>query len=155
MFALPRFTMTDSFADLDRFRLTANALPLPVSDISPQDPYLKEEPLATGFSVHESLTGDLGSLSCFSSVHGQPELEIIGNRIELRHEENFDQNRIRINCTLPGPTSSDLDAIPRWRWFGMLLSMQDALIEEIDEVEEEYSKENPDSIVIHEQAALP
>ncbi len=122
MMALPRFTMTDSFADLDRFRLTANALPLPVSDIEPEDPYIKDNSPITGFTIHPSLSSELDSLSCFSSAYGRPQIEAIGNRIELRHEGNLDQTRIRINCTMPGPSQPEPDGTPRWRWFGMLLN---------------------------------
>lgn len=132
-FALPRFTMTDSFADLERFRLTANALPLPVSQKEPEDFYLANNNPVIGFTVHDSLTEDLGSLSCFSSTHMRPRIETIGSRVELRHTEDLRQSRIRINCTIPGPSPVDPDETPRWRWFGMLLSMPDSIIRDMEE----------------------
>src|SRR3546814_8386149 len=36
-FALPRFPLNEAYGALDRFRLLANALPLPVSGVTPSD----------------------------------------------------------------------------------------------------------------------
>lgn len=112
--ALPRFTMTESYADLDRFRTVTNALPLPATDITPETP-LSNETETPGFTITLDLKSDLetSTLSCYISGQNAPEISIIGTRIELRPQSDFDE-RTRINCTLPGPDD-------RWRWFGMLL----------------------------------
>ena len=39
-FYLPRFSMNEKYGDLRRFRLAINALPLPVSDVTPSDPMI-------------------------------------------------------------------------------------------------------------------
>lgn len=129
--ALPRFIMTDNFGDLDRFRLTANALPLPVSDVIPDDMLLKENQPIIGFTVAADLP--LSKLSCFASGLGK--LDVTrpgGGRVEIRLKEPLQDRRTRINCTLPDDT-----VIPgqpaSWRWFGMQLIAPDYG----DELEEE------------------
>ncbi len=111
--ALPRFTMTNDYGDLDRFRLTANALPLPVSDIVPEDTPLAQNPPIIGFTVTPDIE-NLARLSCFASSLGKlPLMRIGGTRVEIRPAQPFTDRRTRINCTLPDGH--------RWRWFGMLL----------------------------------
>jgi peptidoglycan/xylan/chitin deacetylase (PgdA/CDA1 family) len=114
LFALPRFVMNDAFGSLDRFELAANALPLPVTDVTPADPVLTSNPPSLGFTVPDVI-GDLDRLACFASGQGRTGLERLGsNRIEVRIHEAFPPGRARINCTLP----ADDD---RWRWFGVQL----------------------------------
>lgn len=121
LYTLPRFTMTESYGGLDRFSLTADALPLPVSDIEPRDPVLSGPRPSIGFTVDPALKDRIAALSCFVSGQGRPGIEILsGSRIELRLAKDFDQDRIRINCTLPAVPEDNADN-PRWRWFGMLL----------------------------------
>lgn len=124
LFALPRFTMTEDYGDLDRFRMTARALPLPVTDIEPGNTEVSANPPSIGFTVDPSLKKTLKSLSCFASGIGRPALEIIGeSRVELRMGLPFDEDRIRINCTMPGPPPQDALEEQSWRWFGMLLNL--------------------------------
>ena len=113
MFSLPRFAMNENYGDIARFRLAANALPLRVAEVTPNDVFLKDHnPPAFGFTVAEDLP-NLGALNCFAS--NQPEaarLERLGpNRVEVRLDAPFEPGRGRINCTMPGPDR-------RWRWFG-------------------------------------
>jgi hypothetical protein len=116
MLALPRFTMTDDFGDLDRFRLTAGALPLPVTDVVPEDSgNLAQNPPAIGFTVAPEVK-DLSRLSCFVSDIGRTGvMRPGGGRVEIRLEAPLQDRRTRVNCTLPDGGNS------RWRWFGMLL----------------------------------
>ena len=122
-FALPRFSMTERFGDIERFRLVVNALPLPATDIEPQDPKIGTAAPSIGFSLPPSLEKEIKNLSCFVSGRGQPDLEIIGNRAELRLSDIPGDERIRINCTMPGPTDQETN-IEQWRWFGMMLAGQ-------------------------------
>lgn len=123
LFALPRFPMTEAYGDEDRFRMIANALPLPVRDAEPADPRLATTSPSIGFTlgfVPES--GAAGKLSCFVSGQGAPRLQAVGStRIELRLEKPLSQERVRINCTMPGSAPAQADDDQRWRWFGMLL----------------------------------
>lgn len=122
--ALPRFIMTDNYGDLDRFRLTANALPLPVSDVIPEDMVLKDNPPLVGFTVTPELTS-LSKLSCFASGIGKLDLARPGSgRIEIRLKEPLQERRTRINCTLPDDTV--IPGRPQsWRWFGVQLIAPD------------------------------
>ncbi len=109
---LPRFAFNETFGGIDRFRLVVNALPLPVSDITPADPLLTDNPPAFGFTVGPGI-GNLGQLNCFASHDERPGVERLGeSRIEVRLATPFPAGRNRFNCTLPGPDG-------RWRWFGM------------------------------------
>ncbi|WP_051341385.1 polysaccharide deacetylase family protein [Azospirillum halopraeferens] len=110
--ALPRFVMTEAFGSVERFRLAANALPLPVMDMTPEDPVLTVNPPLPGFTVAADV-GDLSQLACFASGQGRATLErVADDRIEVRVAEPFAPGRARLNCTLP-------TADGRWRWFGM------------------------------------
>lgn len=120
LLTLPRFPMTESYAGLDRFRLIAGSLPLPVTDMTPPDPLLTESQPAIGFTVDEELTPLIDQLSCFISGQEKAVSENIGaNRIELRLTQPFDEERNRINCTMPAPPDFNTGE-PRWRWFGAL-----------------------------------
>lgn len=145
--ALPRFTMTDEYGDLDRFMLTANALPLPVSDVVPEDTIPAENPPTIGFTVAPELT-DLSKLSCFASSLGKlPLMRIGGNRIEIRPPQPFTDRRTRINCTLPGETIIPGEA-RNWRWLGLLVispSQEEDAGTDAPENQEETQTPNPES----------
>ncbi|MEI6986678.1 MAG: polysaccharide deacetylase family protein [Rhodospirillaceae bacterium] len=114
IFNLPRFIMNDSFGSIDRFRLAANALPLPVTDVTPADPVLVGNPPILGFTVPDGI-GNLGRLACFATGQGRTAVEQLGsNRIEVRIADAFPPGRARVNCTLPAEDD-------RWRWFGVQL----------------------------------
>ena len=111
-FSLPRFPLNEAYGDMDRFRLVANALPLPVDGITPADmsvPSGAQNPPNYGFTVAADL-GNLGGLNCFASA-GEPEMMRLDQRIELRFTTALPAGRVRINCTLR-------DDSGRWRWFG-------------------------------------
>jgi len=119
--ALPRFTMTDEYGDFDRFLLTAHALPLPVSDVVPDDKDIATNLPLIGFTVSPEIH-NLGKLACFASgLEGKLPLTHIGNRIEIRPAQPFSDRITRINCTLPNETFTPGEA-QNWRWFGMLLT---------------------------------
>jgi peptidoglycan/xylan/chitin deacetylase (PgdA/CDA1 family) len=110
-FDLPRFAMNETYGDLARFKLAVNALPLPVTDVTPADPLVgRTNPPAMGFTLSPGI--DAKRLSCFSSHDGRAKLELIGERrVEMRVGKPFPAGRTRINCTL-----RDQDG--RWHWFG-------------------------------------
>lgn len=119
-FMLPRFAMTEEYGGIDRFQLTANALPLRVKDIVPNDPLIKENPPAIGFTLSEDVD-HIENLTCFASGVGKTQIQRIGKRIELRLADSFSNDRARINCTLPSEFSKN--GVQRWRWFGMFFSL--------------------------------
>ena len=113
-FYLPRFSMNEKYGDLRRFRLAINALPLPVSDVTPFDPMITAvNPPPIGFTVGGGITG-VGRLTCFTSHEGRARLERLGERrFEVRVNTPFPRGRTRLNCTLPTREG-------HWRWLGRL-----------------------------------
>lgn len=111
-FTLPRFPLNESYGDMERFRLVANALPLPVDGITPADMSIAggaANPPNFGFTVAEVL-GKPSGLNCFASA-GDPEMMRLDQRIELRFSGPLPAGRVRVNCTLRAASG-------RWRWFG-------------------------------------
>ena len=117
---VPRFTMTEGFGDIDRFRTIANALPVPAYDIEPEDHALDVAAPLFGFSVPQENADILQKMQCFISGQGEALLNIIGeNRLEIRPQNPLDDERVRINCTANTGSLED----PKWHWFGMLYTL--------------------------------
>lgn len=111
-FYLPRFSLNESFGNMDRFRLVANALPIPHTDVTPKDPTLSVNPPLFGFTrTNKSET--LNGLACYAADQGKVKVEQLGPRVEVRMNAPFSAGRARINCTALGPDN-------RWRWLGTL-----------------------------------
>ncbi|MEE2761545.1 MAG: polysaccharide deacetylase family protein [Pseudomonadota bacterium] len=111
---IPRFALNESFGRIERFRLVANTLPLPVKDMAPLDAGIGHvNPPNFGFSVAADI-GNLGNLGCFASSEGRLRVEILGaSRIEVRLKNPLPKGRTRINCTLRNMSG-------RWRWLGTI-----------------------------------
>lgn len=112
LYYLPRFALNESFGDLDRFKRAANALPLPVRDVTPLDPFITtNNPPAIGFTVADSVV-NLDRLRCYSSSESSAKIERLGEkRFEIRLSGPLPKGRSRLNCTAPGPGG-------RWQWTG-------------------------------------
>jgi len=113
-FYLPRFALNEHYGAIDRFRLAARALPLPMSDLTPRDPLLGpgNNPPAFGFTLASDIAKHAGRIACYSSLDGRIRVERLGERrFEVRMARPFPPGRGRINCTMPGPDG-------RWRWLG-------------------------------------
>ena len=116
--ALPRFLLAGRFADLKRFSLVADTLPLPVTDLVPKDPLLGANPPLLGFTVVPEI-GAPGGLSCYASPFGQLPVERLGpSRIEVRFPKALAAGRTRVNCTMAGPEG-------RFRWLGLQFLVPD------------------------------
>ncbi|WP_282604684.1 polysaccharide deacetylase family protein [Pelagibius sp. Alg239-R121] len=112
LFTLPRFPLSELYGGPDRFRLTVNSLPLPVTDVTPGDLLLTSStnPPAYGFTVTSEVRS-LNGLQCYTGNH-EVVVEQLGlDRVEVRIDSPLQPGRRRINCTLPGPDR-------RWRWLG-------------------------------------
>ncbi len=109
---MPRFALNENFGALQRFKLVANALPVPHTDLSPLDPTLTQNPPLFGFTLTED-AGALRGLTCYSGDQGKLQMQRLGPRVEVRLARNFSAGRARINCTAQDPDG-------RWRWLGML-----------------------------------
>lgn len=129
MMALPRFSITERYGDLERFQLAARALPLPVMDLEPTEPFFGPEVPGVGFTLPQTIGAPGKRLSCFASDNLKAQTQIIGRRVEVRLEDAaLEESRVRVNCTLPetgyesdAESKADNDK-PRWRWLGILLS---------------------------------
>ena len=112
MFYLPRFAMNEKYGGIERLRLALNALPLPVIDVTPRDPFIGlTNPPAMGFTINGEI-GGLDRITCFTSHAGKARLERLGkNRFEIRSETPFPRGRTRLNCTQSAGDG-------RWRWYG-------------------------------------
>lgn len=109
---LPRFPMNESHGSLERFRLAANALPLPVDDVTPNDPVLSANPPNLGFTVPGPVD-NLDRLACFATGQGRARVEHLDEqRVEVRIADPLSPGRARVNCTLPASEG-------RWHWFGV------------------------------------
>ncbi|MEQ9126021.1 MAG: chitin deacetylase, partial [Alphaproteobacteria bacterium] len=102
IFYLPRFAMNETYGDLGRFKLAANALPLPVKEITPADPLLSpaDNPPILGFTITGDAVAGIGRLACYPSNQGKARLEKLGARVEVRLDNAFPPGRARINCTM-------------------------------------------------------
>lgn len=111
-YGLPRFALNETYGGIDRFRLTANALPLPVRDRVPADLIVTaNNPPPFGFTVSSEI-GDPSRIDCYASGQGRTQTEVLGDRVEVRLAQPFPAGRARVNCTMPGPEG-------RWRWYGI------------------------------------
>jgi peptidoglycan/xylan/chitin deacetylase (PgdA/CDA1 family) len=111
---LPRFAMSEKYGDLARFKMATNALPIPVTDMTPPEHLVDQRnPPNIGFTVDANIKG-LDRLACFTSHAGKAQLERLGPvRVEVRINKPMPTGRTRLNCTLPGPDG-------RWHWLGRL-----------------------------------
>lgn len=120
---LPRFVMTENYADMHRFKMTANALPLPAYDITPDSSAISSKSPAIGFTTTEDLAGH-EQLHCFATDQPKPQIDRLGNRIEIRLKAPINDDRFRLNCTIPVTIDADKDdnVLIKWRWLGFLLT---------------------------------
>ena len=109
---LPRFALNEAFGGMDRFRLVANALPIPYADMTPSNPTLSDNPPRFGFTQTDPSLR-LNGLACYAADQGKVAVEELGPRIEVRMSGPFAAGHARINCTALGPDN-------RWRWLGTL-----------------------------------
>ncbi len=113
-FYLPRFALNERWGKPDRFRRVLNALPLPLGELTPEDPLIGSvNPPALGFTLDKSIR-HIDRLNCFVSHGGKALIERLGaTRIEVRLDKPFPPGRTRVNCTL-------FEGAGRFRWFGTL-----------------------------------
>lgn len=124
MFALPRFEITEKYADINHFLTIINALPLPVINKEPQNPSLTTDIPIIGFTIAPELNARLSTLICFVNGVEKAGVEIVGtSRVEIRLKSTLLPSKTRINCTLPAEKSSeDEDREEQSRWIGFLLT---------------------------------
>ena len=112
-FYLPRFPVNEHYGEPKMLAERMKALALPVGEITPASPSLADSTNPPHFGFTVLLPGQkLDQLACYRSDGGTVKnLDVLGDRVEMRFPDKFAPGRTRINCTLPGPDG-------RWRWFG-------------------------------------
>ena len=117
MFQLPRFAMNEMYGNMERFKLAVNALPMPITDLSPINPVIKNNPPLYGFTLSSKIS-PLKRIRCFASHNIKSKISRLGKyRIEVRLDKNFPKGRGRINCTMEANNN-------RWRWLGRQFIIQ-------------------------------
>ena len=112
LYYLPRFSLNERYAEIDRVKFAANAKGLGIYDFIPTDPSISENPPYIGFSLLDEKL--VPSIDCFVfDSKGQVEKELFkfNERIEIRLKRKLTEGRSRINCTAKGSDN-------QWRWFG-------------------------------------
>jgi peptidoglycan/xylan/chitin deacetylase (PgdA/CDA1 family) len=111
-FYLPRFALTESYSDSENFVLRINSRALPVGDVTPEDPDLRDRnPPLVGFTVGSAIPSLLG-LACYHSQFGAVDIDRLGtHRVEIRFPAPLESGRTRLNCTKPAGNG-------RWYWYG-------------------------------------
>ena len=109
-FELPRFAFNENYGTVDRLKLAADSKPLVVSDITPADMVLSENPPLYGFTI-DARHMPASTLNCFASDYGKVQVQLLGQRAEIRLPGPMSGPRGRINCTLSAGAG-------RWHWLG-------------------------------------
>ncbi len=111
LYELPRFAMNEKYGGMERFLLAVNALPMPISDLSPKEPVISKNPPSYGFTLSDFIEPK-NAIRCFANNGLKTKIKRLGkNRIEVRLSGPFLKGRGRINCTMAGKNN-------RWRWLG-------------------------------------
>ena len=111
MYELPRFAMNEKYGDMNRFLLAVNALPIPITDLSPKNPVISINPPSYGFTLSDDIEPK-NAIRCFANNGLKADTRRLGkNRIEIRLSGPFSKGRGRINCTMAAREN-------RWRWLG-------------------------------------
>jgi peptidoglycan/xylan/chitin deacetylase (PgdA/CDA1 family) len=112
LYYLPRFSLNERYAEIERVKFAANAKGLGIYDFIPTDPSISENPPYIGFSLLDEKL--VPSIDCFVfDSKGQVEKELFkfNERIEIRLKRKLTEGRSRVNCTAKGSDN-------QWRWFG-------------------------------------
>jgi poly-beta-1,6-N-acetyl-D-glucosamine N-deacetylase len=112
LYYLPRFSLNERYAEIDRVKFAANAKGLGIYDFIPIDPTISENPPYIGFSLLDEKL--VPSIDCFVfDSKGQVEKELFkfNERVEIRLKRKLTEGRSRVNCTAKGSDN-------QWRWFG-------------------------------------
>ena len=112
LYYLPRFSLNERYAEIDRVKFAANAKGLGIYDFIPTNPNISENPPYIGFSLLDEKL--VPSIDCFVfDSKGQVEKELFkfNERIEIRLKRKLTEGRSRVNCTAKGSDN-------QWRWFG-------------------------------------
>ena len=110
---LPRFALNERYGEIDRFIFAAEALPLAIKELFPNNMFLNDVAKPDiEFTIVNNIQAN--QLTCFANTGGdwnEQQIEkVTENRIKLLLDDGFESGRGRFNCT----SNSD----GNWHWFG-------------------------------------
>ncbi len=116
--ALPRFPMSERFADMDGFRTKIASLALPVISVEPWEPVIDDtnNPPRLRVNLGDS-DARLGQLGCFVSGQGRVDVEWedrADRRFVVQAAAKLPVGRSRYNCTAPSAQKG------RYYWYSHL-----------------------------------
>ncbi len=125
---LPRYVMTEDFADPNRFNMIMQSLPLPVKDLTPTLSVLNDAHPSIGFTLNDALLEQKDQLSCYAAGQEKPALQWLGSRVEIRLASPIGDPRFRVNCTMSIKDEKNPETL-YWRWLGLLMTRDEPLLE--------------------------
>jgi len=112
--ALPRYPMSESYADLEQFATKAVSLPLPVAAVHPWDPVVAAGPAPRMEIRLADSDAVLAELACYGVKQEVLEIQWLDRtqrRFAVQGSEPVPPGRSRYNCTAPSAASG------RYYWF--------------------------------------
>jgi len=112
--ALPRYPMSESYADLEQFATKAVSLPLPVAEVRPWDPVVAAGPSPRMEIRLADSDAVLEELACYGVKQEVLEIQWLDRtqrRFAVQGSEPVPPGRSRYNCTAPSAASG------RYYWF--------------------------------------
>jgi len=112
--ALPRYPMSESYADLEQFATKAVSLPLPVAEVHPWDPVVGAGPpprMEIRLADSDAVLDELACYGVKQEVLKIQWLDRTQRRFAVQGSEPVPPGRSRYNCTAPSATSG------RYYWF--------------------------------------
>lgn len=115
-YSLPRFAFSEHFSGIKRFRRIVSAMPMAVTNISPNNLNWTHNPLKVSFIVTDKNI-NLDRLSCFASQQGKIKPTISNsNNITLIFPKPFHSGLAQISCISPAANG-------RLYWLGIPYAM--------------------------------
>jgi len=127
--ALPRFPISDNYADMSAFKQKLYSLPMPIESISPKEVVTLLSMPSVRVSLSQDLKESKYSLLCFASGQGAIHATWLNNtQFVVKAHKPFSLRRSRYNCTIRDHKSN------RFYWYSHLW-IKPQLPEAINEVE--------------------
>lgn len=109
--ALPRYPISEEFADPEEFALKAASLPLPVVRQHPWEPVTDSNPPWFEFTLAPG-EARLSGLACYASGQGKTAVKMVEERtFAVQAKKPLKEGRSRYNCTAPHKLEN------RYFWF--------------------------------------
>ena len=116
MRALPRYPMSEEYADIENFKTKAESMALPVINVTPWDPQLHEDLQPVMDITLAPSDARLGQLACYVSKQGRGDVQWLekNRRFTVTARQPLPAGRSRYNCTAPSAQPG------RYYWFSHL-----------------------------------